>query len=145
MNANTLITGAKACLFENGRAYIQLGGTSMHPRFREGQSVEIAEIKNHSSIARGWPYVYVRENRLIMHRVLAVCGSHAIMAGDNVLVLEQIPIRSIIGKWVGSQDAFFTLSIRCLDTILLLLPCRRLFMRIRRVCIQYWSDKGANS
>lgn len=92
----------KAILAVKGESTLTVGGVSMMPVLRHGQTVSIHRPK-HYAVGDILVYEYKNEG-LLAHRLLKIENGRYFCKGDNSFRLEDVTVEQIIGKLHMEED-----------------------------------------
>ncbi len=85
-------------LKRNGKIVYKIKGQSMYPMLRQDKDLVVI-TKNTGMIHPGDVVLYkrIKDNALILHRVLKTDGNHLIIRGDHIFTNENVHVSQIIG------------------------------------------------
>jgi hypothetical protein len=72
-------------------------GNSMRPSLSNGQRIMLSPIT--APLTIGHFYIFSFNNRLVLHRLVALNGTSAFFMGDHSMSVEEAPISSIIAEY----------------------------------------------
>lgn len=102
MTENKLLSELEA----NGEIIYTTSGVSMYPMLRNRR--DIVHIKKCDRPLKRYDLpLYVRNDALVLHRILKVNEDHYIICGDNCINIEKVPFDSVYGYvdefWRGKR------------------------------------------
>jgi len=110
-------------------------GDSMRPSVHHGQKIALSKIGAEFII--GHIYIFIYNDRLLMHRLIAMHGQCAYFMGDHSLIVEKVPYSAIIAEYNANYPHSLLPIINFINTVCFIVGKKRgavTIVQMMRIC-----------